>query len=341
MMRNNGQRIVFLQLMALALLSLCLGFGDAASSLPKPVKLTRNFYKVHNTCDDAEQYIRHQVKLFWDNDKSITPKLLRLLYSDCFVTGCDASILLDGPKSEKYASQNRGLGGFVIIDKIKTVLEDRCPGVVTCADILNLAARDAVHLAGAPSYPVLTGRRDGFTSTAESVDLPSPSISWEAALAYFKSRGLDVLDMATLLGTHTMGRTHCSFIEDRLYNFNGTKKPDPTMDKTFLNEMRDICKPRSKRERDEIVYLNPESNSNYNFTESYYQRVLKNKAVLGVDQQLLYGPDTKEITQEFAKGFEDFRKSFALSMNRMGTINVLTGNQGEIRRNCQVINNKY
>lgn len=57
--------------------------------------------------------------------------------------------------------------------------------------------------AGAPSYPVLTGRNDGITSTAASVDLPSPSISWEAALAYFKSKGLDVLDMATLLGKAT------------------------------------------------------------------------------------------------------------------------------------------
>lgn len=58
--------------------------------------------------------------------------------------------------------------------------------------------------AGAPSYPILTGRRDGFTSTAASVDLPSPSISREEALTYFQSKGLDVLDMATLLGKHTI-----------------------------------------------------------------------------------------------------------------------------------------
>jgi len=37
-------------------------------------------------------------------------------------------------------------------------------------------------------------------SDAASVDLPSPSISWQESLAYFKSRGLDVLDMSTLLG---------------------------------------------------------------------------------------------------------------------------------------------
>jgi len=49
---------------------------------------------------------------------------------------------------------------------------------------------------------VFTGRRDGVSSKASTVDLPSPSISGGEALAYFKSRGLDVLDLGTLLGKH-------------------------------------------------------------------------------------------------------------------------------------------
>ena len=60
--------------------------------------------------------------------------------------GCDASILLDGEGSEKEAPQNSGLRAFELIDGIKRVLEVRCPGVVSCADILNLAARDAAGL---------------------------------------------------------------------------------------------------------------------------------------------------------------------------------------------------
>lgn len=56
--------------------------------------------------------------------------------------------------------------------------------------------------AGGPAYPVFTGRRDGVSSKASTVDLPSPSISGGEALAYFKSRGLDVLDLGTLLGKH-------------------------------------------------------------------------------------------------------------------------------------------
>ncbi|KAM1050145.1 hypothetical protein ACFX13_032663 [Malus domestica] len=333
--------LLVLPFLGVVAVSFCLGFVSAdGSTVPRP-KLTWHYYKIHNTCDDAEVYIRHQVELFWKKDKSITPKLLRLVYSDCFVTGCDASILLDGEDSEKTAPQNYGLGAFVVIDKIKTVLEQRCPGVVSCADILNLATRDAVHLDGAPSYPVLTGRRDGLTSTRSSVDLPSPSITWEDALKYFDSRGLNVLDMATLLGAHSMGRTHCRYILDRLYNFNGTKKPDPSMDPSLLNDLRRSCPPRTKKgQTDPLVYLNPQFGADYRFTQTYYSRVLSHKAVLGIDQQLLYSNDTKEITQEFAAGFEDFRKAFAMSMYRMGEYQVLTGNQGEIRENCRVPNKK-
>ncbi|GAV73532.1 peroxidase domain-containing protein [Cephalotus follicularis] len=330
------ERNLFLTLLVVAL-SLLKADVDAAVSLIPPVTLTWHYYR--HSCHDGEVYIRHEVKKFWDEDKSITPQLLRLLFSDCFVTGCDASILLDNPNSEKTAPQNQGLGGFIIIDKIKTVLEDRCPGVVSCADILNLATRDAVHLAGAPSYPVFTGRRDGFTSSAASVDIPSPSMSNEAALAYFKSRKLDLLDMTTLLGAHSMGRVHCHYIVDRLYNFNNTGKPDPSMSATIADKLKLQCPPGLKKNQsDPLVFLNPESGSNYKFTDSYYSRVLSHEATLGVDQQLLFNNDTLQIIEEFAAGFEDFRKSFALSISRMGGINVLTGKDGEIRRNCRLTN---
>ena len=63
--------------------------------------------------------------------------------------GCDASILLDSTDdqnkdNEKAAGPNRSLSGYEFIDEIKAKLEEECPGVVSCADILALAARDAV-----------------------------------------------------------------------------------------------------------------------------------------------------------------------------------------------------
>ncbi|XP_062107906.1 probable peroxidase 61 [Humulus lupulus] len=330
----------FLPILVVVVLSLCqLRFSKAANGLQKPVRLRRNFYKYQKTCKDVENYVNHQVQISWKSDKSIVAKLLRLTYSDCFVTGCDASILLNGPKSEKTALQNRGLGGFVLIDKIKEVLEERCPGVVSCADILQLATRDAVHLAGGPSYILLTGRRDGMTSSASSVDIPSPSMSANETLAYFNSKGLDVRDMATLLGAHTVGRTHCRNIEDRLYNFKGTKRADPTMDPYLVQSLRKQCPERLRKgQSDPLVYLNPESGNRYNFTESFYRRANNNQAVLGIDQQLLYRDDTKELNLQFANSFQDFKLSIALSMNRMGSINVLTGDLGEIRRTCNMTN---
>lgn len=135
-----------------------------------------------------------------------------------------------------------------------------------------------------------------------------------------------------------MGRTHCSFIEDRLYNFNGTSKPDPSMITSFLAEMRKKCPKRVKGQDDPLVFLNPDSGTSNRFTNSYYSRILSRKAVLGVDQQLRYGNDTEQITEEFNASFEDFRRSFALSMGRMGSIQVLTGRHGEIRANCRVRN---
>lgn len=68
----------------------------------------------------------------------------------CFLDhqGCDASVLLDSSGSiisEKQAGPNiNSLRGFEVVDHIKYILEEACPSTVSCADILALAARDAV-----------------------------------------------------------------------------------------------------------------------------------------------------------------------------------------------------
>lgn len=64
--------------------------------------------------------------------------------------GCDASILIknvDGTDEPEWeASGHDGVGGFDQINKVKQDLEAQCPGVVSCADIVAMAAREAVSL---------------------------------------------------------------------------------------------------------------------------------------------------------------------------------------------------
>ena len=65
--------------------------------------------------------------------------------------GCDGSLLLDDDlptiRTEKAVPANdNSARGFPVVDDIKAALEHACPGVVSCADILALAAEISVEL---------------------------------------------------------------------------------------------------------------------------------------------------------------------------------------------------
>lgn len=121
----------------------------------------------------------------------------------CCIQGCDGSVLLDGPGSEKTAEPNARLEGFEVVDTIKTALESECPGVVSCSDLLAFAARDAIVLTGGRRYAVPAGRKDGFTSFAALAvkNLPGPQMSVDQLTANFRNQGLTREDLVILSGT--------------------------------------------------------------------------------------------------------------------------------------------
>ncbi|KAL0729280.1 hypothetical protein Bca4012_025373 [Brassica carinata] len=125
--------------------------------------------------------------------------------------GCDGSILLDDTPSfrgEKTAGpNNNSVRGFEVIDKIKSRVEKLCPGVVSCADIVALSARDSVLLlSGGPRWSVKLGRRDsknaGF-SAANSGVIPSPFSTLKNLINRFKAQGLSVRTVSTMRATST------------------------------------------------------------------------------------------------------------------------------------------
>ncbi|KAJ0462151.1 putative peroxidase [Helianthus annuus] len=134
----------------------------------------------------------HPCRTAISRERRMAASILRLHFHDCFVQGCDASILLDdGPSiiSEKNALPNKGSArGYEVIEAAKSEVEKLCPGVVSCADVLTVAARDASEMVGGPSWSVKLGRRDSTTASlllAESGALPSFKASLDSLISTF------------------------------------------------------------------------------------------------------------------------------------------------------------
>ncbi|KAM2274920.1 hypothetical protein ACFX1S_044665 [Malus domestica] len=170
------------------------------------------------TCPAAESIVKQTVQTHFNSNPSVAPGLLRMHFHDCFVQDCDASVLLDGPNTEKTAGPNLGLRGWEVIDDAKTKLEAACPGVVSCADILALAARDSVVLTKGFTWNVPIGRKDGRVSLAtETSNLPGFRDSIDVQKRKFQDLGLNTQDLVTLVGAHTIGTSACLFFRYRLY----------------------------------------------------------------------------------------------------------------------------
>ncbi|XVE99944.1 hypothetical protein REPUB_Repub03eG0243700 [Reevesia pubescens] len=119
--------------------------GLLGSPISTQAQLQLGFYS--KSCPKAEKTVLDFVHQHIPNAPSLAAAFIRMHFHDCFVRGCDASILLNstsGNQAEKDAPPNLTVRGFDFIERVKSLLDAECPGIVSCADIIALVARDSI-----------------------------------------------------------------------------------------------------------------------------------------------------------------------------------------------------
>ncbi|KAL4387664.1 hypothetical protein GQ457_09G012070 [Hibiscus cannabinus] len=281
------------------------------------------------SCPFAESIVKNTVNKALQNDPTLAAALLRMHFHDCFIEGCDGSVLVDSTRdntAEKDSPGNLSLRGFEVIDDAKEQLEEQCPGIVSCADVVAMAARDAIFWAGGPIYDIPTGRKDGRRSKIEdTINLPFPSFNTSQLITAFGLRGFTPTDMVALSGAHTLGVARCLFFKNRLSN------QDPTLDPDFAKALSETCGAGDNAGQ-------PFDDTPNSFDNGYFNSLSRENGVLFSDQVLYTTTATRAIVNGYAMNEARFFLDFQQAMVKMGRLDVKEGPKGEVRKNCRKIN---
>ncbi|KAI8523478.1 hypothetical protein RHMOL_Rhmol13G0076800 [Rhododendron molle] len=296
-------------------------------------QLTADFYD--KACPKALPTIRGVVERAIKNEARMGASLLRLHFHDCFVNGCDGSVLLDDTANftgEKTAAPNlNSLRGFNVVDEIKSAVNSACNNdtLVSCADILAVAARDSVNILGGQLYDVLLGRKDSLTASlaAANADIPSPFSNFSALLSNFQSHTLALQDLVILSGAHTIGLARCTIFRSRIYN-------DTDINQSFATSLKnDVC-PLTGGGNNTA----PLDATTTMFDTVYYQGLTKQKGLLHSDQELFNGGNSQSagLVRYYGNNRAAFWKDFGVSMIKMGNLPPASSN-GQVRLNCRKV----
>ncbi|CAI0396211.1 unnamed protein product [Linum tenue] len=294
-----------------------------AADPPLVQGMSWSFYT--STCPKLESIVKARLQEVFKKDIGQAAGLLRLHFHDCFVQGCDGSVLLTGsaggPSEEQGAPPNLSLRqeAFRIIEDLRARVHKECGRVVSCSDILA---------SGGPSYKVPLGRRDGLTlatRAATLANLPPPTSTTGQLLTALAPKNLDPTDVVALSGGHTIGISHCSSFTRRLY-----PAQDATMDQTFAGNLKAACPQAATVDGT----VNMDIRSPNVFDNKFYVDLMNRQGLFTSDQDLYTDSRTRGIVTGFAVNQSLFYEKFAVAMVKMGQLSVLTGSQGEIRGNC-------
>nr|CAB3470640.1 unnamed protein product [Digitaria exilis] len=284
-------------------------------------KLSTKFYS--KSCPSVATIVRSVMAQAVAKEPRMGASTIRLFFHDCFVNGCDASILLDDTPTftgEKNAGAT------------STPSAAACTGIVSCADIVALASRDAVNLLGGPTWNVQLGRKDSRTASqsAANANLPGPGSSAASLVTAFAAKGLSARDMTALSGAHTVGQARCVFFRSRIYT------PEPNINATFAAERQRTC-PQSGGAGDGNLAPFDDQTPDA-FDNAYYRNLVAQRGLLHSDQELFNGGAVDALVRKYSGNAGMFATDFAKAMVRMGGLMPAAGTPTEVRLNCRKVN---
>lgn len=136
------------------------------------------------------------------------------------------------------------------------------------------------------------------------------------------------------LGAHTIGFSHCGKFSKRIYNFSPKTRIDPSLNRNYALQLRQMCPLKV----DPRIAINMDPNTPQRFDNVYYQNLQQGKGLLGSDQILHEDKRSKPTVDLFASSNSAFQQAFITAITKLGRVGVLTGNKGEIRRDCTAVN---
>ncbi|KAB2082176.1 hypothetical protein ES319_A05G181000v1 [Gossypium barbadense] len=326
-------------------------------------QLDYDYYK--SSCPDVENTVRKAVLGVILTDPTAPAAFLRLLFHDCQVQGCDASILLDSKpakgNSEMASGMNLGIRRLETIHSIKEKLEAKCPGQVSCADIVALAAKVSVAPSGGPDIQIPLGRKDSTTSSRQAADvkIPPSNVTVDTLLDIFKSKSLNLEESVAIMGNylnqsanprvyicpynrnlksfsfvtgaHTLGGGHCLNIVDRLFD----RQPDDQINPGFGVILRLLCPTKTPLTNLTVV---PNDKTPLCFDNQYYRDVLLGNGLFTIDSRISTDQRTAPIVRQFAADSRRFFRVFTSAFVKLSSSNVLTNEEGQVRRKCNQVN---
>ncbi|KAK1396916.1 Peroxidase [Heracleum sosnowskyi] len=277
-------------------LCLCMLLGIATA------QLSSSFYST--SCPNVLSTINTAVTSAVSSDNRMGASLLRLHFHDCFVNGCDASILLADNSSftgEQNAFSNSGS--------------------------LRVAARDSVVALGGDSWTVQLGRRDSTTASRSDADnnLPLGNSSLASLQSLFSNKGFSTAEMVTLSGAHTVGQARCAAFRTRIYN-------DANINATYATSLQANCPNSGSAGAGNLSPLDRSTPTS--FDNAYYTNLLTQEGLLHSDQELFNGGSTDAQVTSYSSDQATFLSDFASAMVKMGNLSPLTGSSGQIRTDC-------